>query len=118
MGEADDPGSTPDALSYAAAVQAALVWAAGQRAAIGDADTPEGEALTLPTLREALDRYCDVRSRRSGDHGANARWRLARYVLADERLAATPLDRLTAGRIQAWRDALPATWAPTELTRR
>jgi integrase len=115
LGHADDPGATLDALSYSAAVQAAVSWAASQRALIGNGNA--AEAIALPTLREALDRYCDARSRRSGDHGANARWRLARYVLADERLAATPLDRLTARRIQAWRDALPATWAPTTINR-
>jgi integrase len=115
LGVADDPGCKPGALSYAAAVQAAIVWGEGEKSAIESGRVNGGDGPDL-TLRDALAAYCVARIRRGGWNGRIAEWRLARHVLSDTRLADTRLTQLTPASIGAWRRAL-RPMKPSSLNR-
>ena len=114
LGIADDDGCGSDALSYVEAVRAALAWAEVEKAANRSGSSAREDQS--PTLRDALAAYCAMRRRRGGENGRIAEYRLGRYVLSDTRLAATPLRKLTAASLLAWRRALPLM-KPSSLNR-
>jgi integrase len=115
LGVADDPGSKPSALSYVAAVQAAIVWGDGAKSAIERSRESAGDDPDL-TLRDALAAYCAARIRRGGDNGKNAKSQLTRYVFSDTRFADTRLAQLAPASIGAWRRAL-LPMKPSSLNR-
>jgi integrase len=86
-------------------MHAALGWGEAQRADIHAGAVIETEQS--PTVRQVLVDYCAARIRRGGENGRNAQYRLTRYVLSDPQLADTPLNKLSASRLVAWRQALP-----------
>lgn len=104
IGVADDPGAPSVAISYRSAVAAALEWSERQQVALR-ADAVVGRRK--PTVQVAVEDYSAIRKARSPRHGRIAADRLAMYVLADASFAATPLSRLQASTIEAWRDQLP-----------
>jgi hypothetical protein len=112
LGTADDAGCGPDALSYVEAVRAALAWSEAEKVDLRVGAPPDRSL----TLRAALAAYCAVRMRRDERNGTNARTRLDRYVISDPRLADTPLRKLTAASLDAWRRALPPM-RPSSLNR-
>jgi integrase len=115
LGVADDPGCKPDALSYAAAAQAALTWAEGKKASLESGKDVDGDPDD-PTLRDALATYCEARIRRAAAAGTNAMHRLTRHVLSDSRLADTRLTRLSPASIAGWRRGL-LPMKPSSLNR-
>ncbi|WP_318763009.1 integrase [Aminobacter niigataensis] len=105
LGAADDAGAGFGAISYRAAVSAALEWSLQQHAAIEarvDGETASGG----PTVRSAVEAYVTVRKARSTREGGNAGGRLTRHVLSDEDFASTALARLRASHIEDWRKRL------------
>jgi integrase len=120
LGPADDPGSV-GGLGYTAAVSAAMAWAVPEKTKIAasakDKDSAGDVSPTAPSLREVLGRYVAARTRRNALHGRNAGYRLGRHLLSDTTLAATPIDRLSGERLQAWRNGLPAELSPATVSR-
>lgn len=104
LGNADDAGSSSDAITFRAAVGAALEWGKQQHAII-EAAGPSGP--TALTVRSAIEAYCKSRARRSAATAKNAEGRLGMYVLADAKFADTKLAKLRAETIEKWRDKLP-----------
>ncbi|QDC03277.1 integrase [Mesorhizobium sp. 8] len=104
IGLADDDGAGFGALTYRAAVTAALDWSRQQHAAI---EARDGEKSSAPTVRSAINAYVKTRQRVSGRNGANASGRLARHVLSDKEFADTPLTKLRSSHLDAWRSRLP-----------
>lgn len=98
LGEADDTGAAPGAVPYAAAVTAAMEWAARLKAGWADSG-PQAEAITL---RAAVEAYCAERKARNQRYGRNAETRLAKWLLADAKLAGRPLAQLTESMLAGW----------------
>ena len=97
-------------LTYPEAVAAALAWTA-ERTAVGTA--PVGTTLTVGSATEhymanhrSVDPRWDVRTKSK-----------LRYVLKDSTFAATPLAKLTAEHIEAWRARLPNTLSKSTINR-
>lgn len=106
IGMADDEPVADDALSYAAAVAAALDWGKRQIAGLEAARTA-AVGTRLPTVGSAITEYIEARRKRTGRKGSEAT--LDKYVLRCEApLAAIRLSRLTAQSIEDWRSQLPA----------
>ncbi|EKX59530.1 hypothetical protein D516_2685 [Rhodobacter sp. AKP1] len=106
LGPADDAGVPAGALSYKAAVVAALEWGARQYAAIEARQEAGGGSSGQHTVRSAVEAYAKARTRRSGCNGKIAEGRLAKHVLSDQKIADIPLARLHAGAILEWRARL------------
>lgn len=104
LGAADDQGSGLGALSYKAAVVAAIGWSAQQNAAI--VASVSSASSVRPTVRSAVETYSKQRLRRSQQSGSNAQGRLAKHVLSDAQFSEIPLAKLRATAIQNWRDRL------------
>lgn len=104
LGLADDEAAD-GALSYRAAVEAALEWSRQQFAAL---EAGASKAARQPaTVETAVRDYIAARKRKSASSAKNATSRLTAYVLADKTFAATRLSKLRASTIEAWRDRLP-----------
>ena len=103
LGIADDDGAPIAALNYKAAVAATLGWSRQQHAAL-EARREAGAAG--PTVRSAIETYVKARSKRSKREGDNASGRLTKHVLSDQEFAGTPLSKLRATTIEAWRSRL------------
>jgi integrase len=79
-----------------------------------------GPALTV---RGAVETYIEARERReAADNGGkarkrDARSRLGRYVLSNERFAARPMAALTVDDLASWREGLPASMAAISARR-
>ncbi len=116
LGVADDDGADGGALGYKAAVTAALAWSQQQHSTL-EMQRETGTSGKGPTVRSAVERYSEVRKARSASTGANAAGRLAMHVLSAEAFAATPLSKLRAGTIEAWRATLPEEMAPATVNR-
>ncbi len=113
IGIADDDGAPFGAMTYRAAVTAALDWAQRQHAAIEDhRDTPKGRSV--PTVKSAVEDYAAARRKRSDRDGRNAEGRLRKHVLADEDFASAALPKLRAADIEAWRGRLARMAPATE----
>ena len=108
LGTADDTGAPTDALDYRDATSAALAWAAAKETVLVRND-PEPDV----TVRAAIEAYIGDRVARSG-RGIDARQRLTKHVLADGKLADTPLTRLTSSALRAWRKRLEAMAPATQ----
>jgi integrase len=115
VGVADDPGAGPGALPYPKAVTAALDWAHQRYAAI-EARRAGGAEDARPTVHTAVTAYIAERRGRSL-HGRDAHSRLTKHVLADDAFAATPLGKLTADLIGAWRDRLSQELSASTVNR-
>src|SRR5216683_332490 len=87
----------------ASAAAAALTWSR-QQCEIIDAGKEAGAVARIPTVRSSVRQYIDVRQRRSPVDGANARSRLTRYVLSDQKCADTKLSRLRTFDFDDWRE--------------
>ncbi len=116
LGSADDTGAGVDALSFPAAVSAALVWARGQVDRIMN-DGPPDEAAPVLTVRLAVEAYIVARTKRQTKGDIGTAGRLRKHVLADERFASIEVSKLTAGAIRAWRERLPKEYAQTSVNR-
>ncbi len=107
LGTADDEAAPSGALSYRAAVVAALERGQRQQATI-ETRREDGAPAKGPTVRSAIEAYGKFRLRRSQRDGKNAAGRLERHVLGDKVLADMPLAKLRASGLMAWRARLPA----------
>jgi integrase len=116
LGAADDDDATLGTLSYPSAVAAALSWGRQQCESI-DARKEAGAAARIPTVRLSVSKYLDVRQRRSSSAGANAKSRLTRHVLSDQKFADTKLSRLRTSDFDRWRERLPETLAQATVNR-
>ena len=105
LGLADDDSAPSGALSYRAAVVAALEWGQRQQATI-EARREDGAPAKGPTVRSAIEAYGKVRLRRSQRDGKIATGRLELHVLGDKVLADMPLAKLRASSLMAWRARL------------
>lgn len=115
LAQADDPGSDPDALSYPAAVTAAIDWARAQvRRLDGEG---EGADAEVPTVRTAVEAYVATRSERAPTAGKDAEKRLGKHVLSDQAFAETQLAKLNASTIRTWRQRLSSELQPTTVNR-
>ena len=107
IGTADDEPAADNAISYAAAVAAALEWAKRQVAGL-EAEQTDAATTKAPTVRTALVEYIETRRRREGKKGSEMT--LEKHILrCDAPLASVRLSRLSAHDIEQWRDELPAT---------
>ena len=111
LGVADDDGAPGGALSYKAAVVAAIAWSTQQHAAI-EARSEHGDDGGRPTVRSAVETYSKARVKRSASDGANATSRLMKHVLSDAKFAETPMSKLKARTILDWRNRLESTPDP------
>lgn len=107
---ADDPAAV-HGLSYGQAVAAAIAWAATP-AALG----PTGQAFPPLTIRSAVADYVGDRKKRDVQHGRNAETRLAKWLLADDRLADRALPEIDESDLATWAKAVAAT-APATVGR-
>lgn len=115
LAQADDAGSGLDAISYPAAVTAAIEWAREHVRRLDAAG--EGEPEAVPTVQAAVEAYSTARAARAPKAGRDAEQRLRKHVLADAAFADLPLAELTAGTILAWRRRLAANLQPTTVNR-
>lgn len=97
LGPADDDTAKPTALSYKAAIAAALDWAKCERAR-----QLSGNQDVRPTVASAIENYIEAREHRDPKRGKDARSRLTRHVLSDEKLSRLPLEKLTVKELRAW----------------
>jgi integrase len=112
LGPTDD---TSKGLSYAEATAAAIAWAAAERARLAErASEDHGRVLTVA---DAIETYVKTRIARAERAGRDAQTRLARHVLSDTKVAAMPVERITARALNEWRSRLPATMTPAGVNR-
>jgi hypothetical protein len=97
-------------------VTAALAWGRQQYESI-DAGKEAGAAARIPTVRSSVMQYIDIRQRRSSVAGANAKSRLTRHVLSDQKFADTKLSRLRTFDFDGWRERLPETLVQATVNR-
>lgn len=110
LGLADDDGAGDDALSFRAAVAAALDWSARQNAAL-EARKASGQKNVL-TVRSAIERYIQDLARRNARSAATCRVRMHKHMLSDEAFAAVKLSKLRASTIEEWRSRLSVRSQP------
>lgn len=114
IGLADDGRANGTALSYAAAVAAALAWGK-QQATIFEASRDASSAAAVPTVRSAILAYSAIRQERAKRAGSELqlKMRTLNYgALSDMRLS-----KLTAKAIEEWRAQLPSTLAASSRNR-
>jgi integrase len=99
LGQADDAGAAPGALSFQAAVMAAMEWS--ERQAVANTSTGARDAGPL-TVRAAVSAYVADRKARSARHGRDAETRLAKHLLASQKLADQPLAHLAEKELAGW----------------
>ena len=116
LGAANDDDATPGGLSYPSAVTVALTWGR-QQCEIIDAGKEAGAVARIPTVRSSVRQYIDFRQRRSPVAGANAKSRLTRHVLSDQKFADTKLSRLRTFDFDGWRERLPETLTQATVNR-
>ncbi|QQM06124.1 hypothetical protein I8G32_04704 [Rhodopseudomonas palustris] len=119
LGPADDDGPRDGALSYPAAVAAALEWSKRQVAVVEAGKGAEG-GPTVPTVRAIIEAYSERRMRVAA--GANcSSAHLLRHLPADCELGRVKLSHLTSKHIDDWieklaraygKDGQPAAVAP------
>ncbi|RUY30659.1 integrase [Mesorhizobium sp. M7A.F.Ca.US.001.04.1.1] len=102
IGKADDDGAAHGALTYRAAVTAALDWSKRQY----EANQATVAGSDGPTVRSAVAAYVVERKKRSTREGGNAEGRLTRHVLSDHKFAGARLSKLRASTIEDWRARL------------
>lgn len=99
LGAADDDGALPEALSFPAAVAAALAWGKRQFSIVEAGRAADREA-TVPTVRSVVEEYAANRVKAAGHEGSETN--LKSRVPADGKFAKTRLAKLTAKNIQDW----------------
>jgi integrase len=97
-------------------VTAALTWGRQQCEAI-DAGKEAGAVARIPTVRSSVKLYIGVRQRRSSSGGKNAKSRLTRHVLSNQKFADTKLSRLRTSDFDGWRERLSDALAPASINR-
>ena len=95
---------------------AALTWGRQQCEAI-DAGKEAGAVARIPTVRSSVKLYIGVRQRRSSSGGKNAKSRLTRHVLSNQKFADTKLSRLRTSDFDGWRQRLSDALAPASINR-
>lgn len=100
LGPADDVGAADDALSFPAAVAAALAWGRRQAAVVGAA-ADAGGAVTIPTVRAVVEAYSERRERAAGS-AVNSTSHLLGHLPANCPLGRAKLSHLTAELIESW----------------
>lgn len=105
LAPADDHGAAPEALSYPAAVTAAMAWARELLHQIEAAeDTPvAGQPLTVAS---ALEAYAAVHEARKATPRSYMGGTFKRHVYPDTAFASVLVAKLTAETILAWRGRL------------
>jgi len=116
IGIADDPSAPAEALTYPAAVRAALNWAEGRERAFAALEAGNADGLAL-TVREVVTAYIKAREARGKRAGADAKSRLTLHVLSDPKIADLRLSRLTATALKDWRKRLPPGLRPSTVNR-
>jgi hypothetical protein len=116
IGIADDEGAPARALTYAAAVAAALDWARNQTTTLAARATGRPDAAEM-TVQDAIDAYKIERRARTKQSGRDVEWRLSKHVRDDAALAKTTLGKLGAADLLSWRRRLPAALAPATVNR-
>ncbi|MEI5677353.1 MULTISPECIES: tyrosine-type recombinase/integrase [unclassified Mesorhizobium] len=121
IGAADDNGVKADGINVfdydQAAKKAVEIVNAANASAKAEADGP------LITVATAVEAYCVRRDETTralkGRHVASsdARTRLTRDVLNNQKLAATPFHSLTDDDLKSWQTGLPATMKATTIKR-
>ena len=96
LGRADDDNAKPGALTFKAAMAAALEWAGLERARRA---IRTGDGCRRPW---SVNDYVAWRERRDARRGQDARTRLTKYVLADKKLAPLPVGLVTVKELRAW----------------
>ena len=112
LGLADDDNTGPGALSFTAAIAAALEWGARERACCRAA----GGDYTRPTVASAVQSYIAAREQRDIRRGRDARSRLTKHVLSDEKFSKLALDDITPKLLREW-SARKSALAPATLNR-
>ncbi|ACK52028.1 integrase family protein [Methylocella silvestris BL2] len=112
---ADDAGAPAGGLPYPQAVSAALSW--GRQKFAGIEAREDGDfGAEVPTVQSAITAYIAEREAKSAS-GNDAKSRLTKHVLSDERFAKLTLARLTAASLRRWREGLPKTLRPSTVNR-
>lgn len=112
---ADDVGAPAGGLPYPQAVSAALSW--GRQKFAGIEAREDGDVgAEVPTVKSAITAYIAEREAKSAS-GNDAKSRLTKHVLSDERFAKLTLARLTAASLRRWREGLPKTLRPSTINR-
>ncbi|WBU31453.1 tyrosine-type recombinase/integrase [Rhodopseudomonas palustris] len=107
LGPADDIAAADGALSFRAAVAAALAWGRRQTAVI-EASANTGSAAAIPTVRAAVEAYSKRRDRAAG-HATSSTSHLLGLLPTDCPLGRAKLSHLTAGLIDDWLGRLKRT---------
>jgi integrase len=116
LGPTNDDNAPPGALSYPSAVTAALVWGR-QQCEIISANKEAGNVARIPTVRSSVNQYIAVRERLSSTSGANAKSRLTRHVLSNQKFADKRLSKLRSADLEDWQESLPGTLAQASKNR-
>ena len=113
LGAADDGEGR--GLSYRDAAKAAADWAEREEARLKESANKKADRV--PTVANAIEAYVRMRIARAERAGRDAQTRLARHVLSDAKLAATPVGRVSAKSLSDWRSRLPTTMTPAGVNR-
>jgi integrase len=113
LGAADDGSGR--GLDYTNALTAATAWAGAERTRL--AQGVSGKADRIATVANAIKTYVAMRVKRAERAGRDAHSRLTRHVLSDVKLAALPVERVTARALNDWRGRLPAAMTPAGVNR-
>ncbi|MGU3358892.1 tyrosine-type recombinase/integrase [Methylobacterium sp. M6A4_1b] len=105
LAQAADAGAAPDALSYPAAVTAAMAWAR-QQLELQERQQAGAEPEQPLTVAKAMDAYADAHEARKATPRNYMRGTLKKHVHADAAFATIPMSKLTAEAILAWRRRL------------
>ena len=109
---ADDDDDKPGALTFKAAIAAALEWGTRQRARLYSENEP-----TRPTIASAVEGYIAARQQRDTRRGADARSRLTKHVLSDKKFSQLRLEDLTVKALRAWANRKGAPLVPATMNR-
>ena len=115
IGIADDRNAPADALSFSQAVRKALEWASTRARQFEAAVAGHTDGVRL-TVRDAVESYVASREARNPS-GRDARLRLERHVLTDEKLVNIRMSKLTGTTLVAWRKRLSPTLQPATVNR-
>jgi len=99
LGVADDEGAGAEALSFPAAVSAALQWGK-QQFAIVEVSREATRGATVPTVWSAVEAYAAKRKKLAGREGSEAH--LLSHIPINSDFAKTRLAKLTAKAIEDW----------------
>ncbi|MGO3928153.1 tyrosine-type recombinase/integrase [Rhodopseudomonas pseudopalustris] len=108
LGPADDDGAVDGALSYPAAVAAALDWSKRQ-AAVAEATKGTEDGKSVPTVRAVVETYSE-RRHRVATGGKCSASHLLLHLPADCPLGRVKLSHLTSKLIDDWLDQLKRTY--------